>query len=292
VPEAGEILMTDQPLMPSGGLARALCAPDLVVLDIRSAVDGGGRAAFEAGHVPGAVHTDYVADGWRMAKDGAGGLLPDLEALSQLFGRLGLTPESRVVIVPAGTSSGDFSAAARVYWTLQTAGHRHLSILDGGFARWATEGRPVETGPGRQPQPTSYPVRLDASRRATLPQVEQAVAAGEGGPTLLDTRGPKSFAGEEKSSLAKRAGRLPGAINLETAQAYDPATNQLRPLPELEQLFAPVPEGAVVTYCNTGQLASTGWFVLSEVLGRKDVAMYDGSMSQWTQDETRPVETG
>jgi thiosulfate/3-mercaptopyruvate sulfurtransferase len=53
-----------------------------------------------------------------------------------------------------------------------------------------------------------------------------------------------------------------------------------------------VPEGAVVTYCNTGQLAATGWFVLSEVLGRKDVTMYDGSMSQWTQDETRPVEAG
>ena len=61
---------------------------------------------------------------------------------------------------------------------------------------------------------------------------------------------------------------------------------------ELEQLFASVPEGAVVTYCNTGQLASTGWFVLSEVLGRQDVSMYDGSMSQWTQDESRPVEVG
>jgi thiosulfate/3-mercaptopyruvate sulfurtransferase len=284
--------MTQQPLLPPSALADALGAPDLAILDIRSAVDGGGRAAFEAGHVPGAIHTDYVADGWRMAKDGAGGLLPDPETLAHLFGRLGLTPESRVVIAPAGVSSGDFSAAARVYWTLKTAGHRHLAILDGGFARWAAEGRPVETGGGRQPQPTSYPVRLDASRRATLAEVEQAVKAREGGPALLDTRGPKSFAGEEKSSLAKRAGRLPGAINLETAQAYDPATNSLRPLPELEQLFAPIPEGAVVTYCNTGQLAATGWFVLSEVLGRTDVTMYDGSMSQWTQDEKRPVEAG
>jgi thiosulfate/3-mercaptopyruvate sulfurtransferase len=284
--------MNDQPLMPPAALADALGQPDLAMLDIRSSVDGGGRAAFEAGHVPGAIHTDYVADGWRMEKDGAGGLLPDPEALSNLFGRLGLTPESRVVIVPAGVSSGDFSAAARVYWTLKTAGLRHLSILDGGFARWTAEGHPVETGPGRRPYPTSYPIRLDASRRAELREVERAVAAGQGGPTLLDTRGPKSFAGEEKSSLAKRAGRLPGAINVESARAYDPAVNRLRPLPELEQLFAPVPEGAVVTYCNTGQLASTGWFVLSELLGRKDVAMYDGSMSQWTQDEKRPVETG
>jgi len=284
--------MMQEPLLPPSALAEALGAADLAILDIRSAVDGGGRAAFQAGHVPGSVHTDYVADGWRLAKDGAGGLLPDPDSLAQLFGRLGLKPETQVVIVPAGVSSGDFSAAARVYWTLKTAGHRHVAILDGGCARWAREGRPVETGPGRQPDPTSYPVRLDASRRATLAEVEQAVKEREGGPALLDTRGPKSFAGEEKSSLAKRAGRLPGAVNLETAQAYDPATNRLRPLPELEQLFASVPEGAVVTYCNTGQLASTGWFVLSEVLGRQDVSMYDGSMSQWTQDESRPVEVG
>jgi thiosulfate/3-mercaptopyruvate sulfurtransferase len=284
--------MIDQPLIPPSALAAALGAPELAILDIRSSVDGGGRPAFEAGHVPGAIHTDYVADGWRMAKDGAGGLLPDPEVLAQLFGRLGLTPESRVVIVPAGVSSGDFSAAARVYWTLKMASHRRLSILDGGFSRWTAEGRSVETGSGRKPEPTSYPVSLDTSLRATLPEVERAIAQGEGGPTLLDTRGPKSFAGEEKSSLAKRPGRLPGALNLETAQAYDPATNRLRPLPELQQLFAPVPDGAVVTYCNTGQLASTGWFVLSEVLERKDVAMYDGSMSQWTQDETRPVEVG
>src|SRR3954462_6930639 len=229
--------MTQQPLLPPSALADALGAPDLAILDIRSAVDGGGRAAYEAGHVPVAIHTDYVADGWRMAKDGAGGLLPDPETLAQLFGRLGLTPESRVAIAPAGVSSGDFSAAARVYWTLKTAGHRHLAILDGGFARWAAEGRPVETGAGRQPAPTSYPIRLDASRRATLAQVEQVVAAAQGGPTLLDTRGPKSFVGEEKSPLAKRAGRLPGEMNLKPPRAYAPATNRLRPRPELEQFF-------------------------------------------------------
>jgi thiosulfate/3-mercaptopyruvate sulfurtransferase len=282
--------MSDTPLIQPGELAAALGRPDAQVLDIRSSVDGGGRAAFEAGHVPGAVHTDYVADGWRMAKDGAAGLLPEPETLSRLFGRLGLTPEARIVIVPAGVSSGDFSAAARVYWTLKMAGHARLSILDGGFARWAAEGHRVETGAGASPEPASYPVILDPSRRATLPEVERVVEAG--GSTLLDTRGPKSFAGEEKSAQAKRAGRLPGAVNLETARAYDPATNRIRPLVELEQLFAPVPDGPVVTYCNTGQLASTGWFVISELLGRPDTRMYDGSMSEWTQDPGRAVETG
>jgi thiosulfate/3-mercaptopyruvate sulfurtransferase len=242
--------------------------------------------------VPGAIHTDYVADGWRMAKDGAAGLLPEPDSLARLFGRLGLTRASRIVIVPAGISSSDFTAAARVYWTLKATGHTRLSILDGGFARWAAEGFAVETGAGTQPVPTGEAIEFDPSLRATLEQVEAIVASGSATPALLDTRGPKSFVGEEKSAQAKRAGRLPGALHLETARAYDPATNRLRPVDELKALAASIPDGPVVAYCNTGQLASTGWFVLSELLGRPDVAMYDGSMSQWTQDPARPVETG
>jgi thiosulfate/3-mercaptopyruvate sulfurtransferase len=142
------------------------------------------------------------------------------------------------------------------------------------------------------PAPTAQPVAFDAALRADLARVQQVVEGGAASPVLLDTRGPKSFAGEEKSSLAKRAGRLPGALHLETAAAYDSAANRLRPRPELEALAAALPEGPVITYCNTGQLASTGWFVLSELLGRPGVAMYDGSMSEWTQDPARPVETG
>jgi len=53
-----------------------------------------------------------------------------------------------------------------------------------------------------------------------------------------------------------------------------------------------VPNGEVVSFCNTGQAAATNWFVLAELLGRSDVRLYDGSMSEWTQDEKRPVETG
>ena len=282
----------DTPLVQPADLAEALGATDLVVLDIRFSGAGDGRVAFEAGHIPGSIHTDYGADGWRVARDGAGGLLPEADALGRLFGRLGLTPAQRVVIVPAGLSSADFTAAARVYWTLRMAGHRRLSILDGGFARWAASGLAVEAGPGTQPVVTSYPVSLDPSRRASLADIEEIVTAGATTPILLDNRNAASFRGDEKSALALRAGRLPGAMHLESAAAFDPATNRLRPLDELEQLFAPVPAGPVVTYCNTGQLAATGWFVLSELLGRRDTAMYDGSMSQWTQDPARPVATG
>jgi thiosulfate/3-mercaptopyruvate sulfurtransferase len=283
-------MSTHDALIQPAALAARLGPSGPTILDIRSSVDGGGRAAFETSHVSGAVHTDYVADGWRMARDGAAGLLPDPDALSHLFGRLGLAPEREIVIVPAGVSSADFTAAARVYWTLKVAGHGGLAILDGGFARWAAEGHPVEKGSGRAPAATAYPVAIDRRLRTTLAEVE-GILAGGAGPLLVDNRNAASFRGDEKSGLAKRAGRLPGALHLESAPAYDPATNRLRPRAELERIFAPLTAGPIVTYCNTGQLAATGWFILSEILGR-ETAMYDGSMSEWTADPARPVETG
>jgi thiosulfate/3-mercaptopyruvate sulfurtransferase len=261
-------------------LAQRLGEPGLVVLDIRSAGYGGGRSAYDAGHIPGAIHSDYVADGWRQQKGAAAGLLPDPERLSALFGRLGIIPDSHVVVVPAGMSSGDFAVAARIFWTFRAAGHRRLSMLDGGWEGWVASGHPVETNP----------VTLDPSVRASLAEVERVVA--EGGATLVDSRGPKSFVGEEKSPQAARAGRLPGSVNVEGAQAYDAARNGLKDKAALEQLFAPAGEGAVIPFCNTGQAAATDWFVLSEVLGRPEVRLYDGSMSEWTADPERPVETG
>jgi thiosulfate/3-mercaptopyruvate sulfurtransferase len=271
-------------------LVARLGQPDLVVLDIRSDGYGGGRAAYDAGHIPGAVHSDYVADGWRQQKGAAAGLLPDPERLSALFGRLGIEPDHHVVVVPAGLSSGDFSVAARIFWTLRAAGHRRLSMLDGGHAGWVASGRPVESGAPPSLQPSAYPVALEPSVRATLEEVESALR--ENSAVLVDSRGPKSFTGDEKSPQAARAGRLPGAVNVEGAQAYDREGNRLKGRAELERLFAPVQDGQTIPYCNTGQAAATDWFVLSEVLGRPDVKLYDGSMSEWTADPSRPVETG
>lgn len=281
--------MSDALITPEALVAK-IGAPDLVVLDIRSAVDGGGRAAYEAGHIPGAIHTDYVAGGWRVKDAGGGaGMLPGEAALGGLLGSLGITRESDVVIAPAGVSAGDLAAASRVYWTVKIAGHDRVALLDGGTAAWAGAGHSLETTiPEPRPAP-AYPVRLRAELRALLPQVERALA--DASATLVDTRNMASFVGEEKSPVAARGGRIPGALHQEGAIAFDPATKRLKPAAELRALFE-VPEGEVVTYCNTGQQAATNWFVLSEILGRKGVRLYDGSMSEWTADPARPVKTG
>jgi thiosulfate/3-mercaptopyruvate sulfurtransferase len=278
------------PLVSTEWLAAHLDDPNVRVVDVRSAVDGGARAAYEEAHVPGAVHTDYARDGWRATKGMATGLLPDTATLARLIGALGVTPSHHVVIVSAGTSAGDFSAAARVYWTLKTAGHRAVSILDGGMAAWEADGQGDESGPGAPPAQATYPVALDNTWRCDCAAVVRAAA--EGSAVLLDTRSAAYFEGREKSPQALRPGRVPGSLHLDHAGAFDKAALRLKPLGDLARMFAGVPERPVMSYCNTGHQAATSWFILSELLHRPGATLYDGSMSEWTEDPAREVATG
>ena len=263
---------------------------NLVILDTRTAADG-GKTGFEAGHIPGSVHTDYAADGWRAKSGSAPGLLPPLDAVAQLVGGLGIKPHDDVVVVPAGTRATDLAAAARIYWTLKVIGHGQQAILDGGFKGWSADaGRPVETGASVPTAAPPYPVvmqqRLRSNTDATF------VASRSNLATLVDARSASYFEGHEKAAEARTGGHIPGAVAQDYADAFDAASGRLKPQEELSRLYGKIPSGPAISYCNTGHSAALNWFVLSEVLRREEVALYDGSMTAWTEDPERPVATG
>jgi thiosulfate/3-mercaptopyruvate sulfurtransferase len=256
---------------------------DVVVLDIRSAIDGGGVEAYLKAHIPGAVHSDYDKAGWRVTRNGVPFMLPTTAELEKLIGEAGIDEDNHVVIVPAGVSATDFGSAARVYWTLKAAGHPAVSILDGGFAAWQAASYPVESGKN-PPSPKIFSAKIDNALLAEVEAVERNANA-----TLLDGRPAGFFDGREKAPGSKAYGHIPGAINLDSATFYDPATNKLRSKGELAAIASKLPAGPVVSYCNTGHWAATNWFVFSVMLGRPDVRLYDGSMVEWTADSRRPV---
>jgi len=256
---------------------------DVVVLDIRSVIDGGGAEAYAKAHIPGAIHSDYDKAGWRVARNGHPLNVPNQTALEKLIGETGIDEDSHVVVVPAGVSATDFGAAARIYWTLKAAGHPAISILDGGFAAWQAAGLPVKSGKNT-PAPKIFSGKFNQALLAELEEVAQNPNA-----TLVDARPANQFSGREKASLAKAYGHIPGAVNIDSASFYDPATNRLRPIEQLAAIAGKVPAGPVVTYCNTGHWAATDWFVLSEILGRPNVRLYAGSMVEWSADPRRPV---
>lgn len=275
-----------QPLVQVAWLNSHLHDANLVVLDIRSAIDGGGAKAYEAAHIPGSVHSDYDRDGWRVTRNDVPFMLPTAAELEKLIGDLGIDEDSHVVVVPAGVHVLDFGSATRTYWTLKVVGVKNVSILDGGVAAWTQANLPAESGV-KPPSPKIFTATLDTSLLAEIADIEKVEASG--GATLIDARPASFFFGKEKAPNAGAYGHIPGALSLDSAEFYDAKTNRLKPAAELAAIAAQVPAGPVVSYCNTGHWASTDWFVLHELLGRTDARLFAGSMVEWTSNAHRPV---
>ena len=277
-----------EPLVTAQWLNAHRADPDLVVLDIRSAIDGGGAAAYAAAHIPGSVHSDYDKAGWRVTRNNVPFMVPTAPELEKLIGDLGIDEDSHVVVVPAGVNVLDFGSAARTYWTLKYVGVKDVSILDGGIAAWQQAGLPTESGV-KAPSPKIFTAAVDKSILASAGEVE--TAEGKPGITLVDARPASFFFGKEKAPGAQAYGHIPGAVNIDSAEFYDPTTNRLKPRNELAAIANAVPAGPVLNYCNTGHWAATDWFVMHEVLGRKEARLYAGSMVEWTSNASRPVES-
>jgi thiosulfate/3-mercaptopyruvate sulfurtransferase len=270
-------------------LAGNLGAPDLRVVDASYYLPGEGldpRQEFETQHIPGAVFFDIDA-----IKDPASDLphmLPPPHIFSAKVRKLGLGDGLRLVIYD---QRGLFSAP-RVWWTFRTFGHEEVAVLDGGLPKWLNEGRPVEEGEARAeerhftPRMNSLLLRDRAQLLANLAgRAEQ----------VLDARSSARFAGgapEPRAGL--RAGHIPGSRNLPFNEIIDPRRQTLLDDATLRARFAAAGvdlQQPVVTTCGSGVTAAVLALGLHR-LGHRDVAVYDGSWSEWGLPGDTPVETG
>lgn len=280
------------PLVDASWLESNLHRDDLVVLDVRSGIDNGGdRSSFQEAHIPGSLYSSYTGDGWRESRDGVSGLLPPVSSLERLIGGLGIRNDDTVVIVPAGTGATDFGSAARVYWTFRVLGHDEVAILNGGFAGWKAEGFETVSGESNQRAVTDFKGSLQQNLIASLEEVEEARSTQA---QLVDARPADYFRGENQSPAARAPGTIPGSRNLPHA-GFVGERNSAWYLNE-GSITARVNEAELnpgtrtIAFCNTGHWAATDWFVLSELAGFEEVALYDGSMAEWSQDSNRPLQ--
>ena len=280
------------PLVDAEWLDSKLGSDDLVVLDVRSAIDDGGdRESFEAARIPGSRYSSYTQAGWRESRDGVAGLMPAVEDLERLIGSLGIDNDDTVVVVSAGTGPTDFGSAARIYWTFKALGHDEVTILNGGFTGWAQQGFDIASGTPGAPATADFDATLQDALLASTADVEAALQAGE---VLVDARPPAFFTGETQSTAARVPGTIPGSVNLPHNASFETRGDAYYLKPdELQAHIAALeldPEAYTVAFCNTGHWAASGWFQLSEIGGMSDVTMYDGSMAAWTQADERPVQ--
>lgn len=241
------------------------------------------RAEHEAAQIPGAAYLDLQ----RELSDAGSPLrftrLPDA-ALAAAFAAAGLSDGDEVVLYSATHPMW----ATRVWWMLRAIGHP-ARVLDGGLARWRAEGRTLSQGP------RAYaPGRLTARPRPGLwaDRDEVLRSIGDAAVCTVNALSAPLHRGELKAGYA-RAGHIRGSVNLPYSELTD-AEGLLRPPDELRPRFeslGSLQRPRVICYCGGGIAATLAALALTQ-LGHGNVAVYDGSLSEWAADPALPMSTG
>mgnify|MGYP001816984144 CR=1 FL=1 len=274
-------------LVSAAWLQEHLGDPDLVVLDATVVIESdaagnfqsvNGRASFEAGHIPGAGVADLMGDLSDPDADDQY-TLPSPEAFAAAMGALGVGDDTRVVLY----DRMGMPWAARVWWMLRWIGFDNAALLDGGLNAWTAAGGELSTeAVARPPRTLSVNLRPDL----IADQGEVRASIDDESIRLIDVLPAIHFRGEW--TMYERPGHIPGATNIPTAQMFD-ETGHFRPDEELVVLFGDDHDTRTITYCGGGIAATLDAFVMAR-LGFTDIAIYDGSLDEWTADPENPME--
>ncbi|MFX1319936.1 MAG: sulfurtransferase, partial [Promethearchaeota archaeon] len=296
-------------------LYKQLDHPRLVIIDVRS------DDLYAANHIPGAISIN----GSRWITNPPFGLdvpwmeLPDADYLFNLLGSHGIRANSKVVVV--GSTSGPLTVPpiglyniadiTRVAMTLVYAGVNHVGILDGGYEAWESDGYPVT-----QELPVMTPVPFNGRVKESMIVDTEYVESRLGKAILVDARDAIVYSGVvvEPWPPNPTPGHIPGAKNLPAPLLWSLETNEdgtwlysakyydIAILREMASQIVGRSRGGwhwccwhrcdreIIVYCGVGGYASTVFFVLSEVLGYRNVRVYDGSWQAWTSSGELPVE--
>ena len=241
-----------------------------------------------AGHIPGSILVNYSK--LRSAKKIDGRKVVKMNISKGAFEKLmqasGVSKNSTVVIVSKGQDNGDVTMATRLYWQMKYYGHDNMAILNGGMAQWIIDKRAVSSKSSKVKKGNWV---ATAERNDILASSKDVAAAVKSKSQLVDTRPISLYLGTwRKKSYVFANGHIPGAKPYPNELLTTKMPAKFLKTSDSKSLFDQMgikTDKDSITYCNSGHLATGSWFILSELMGNKNVKMYDGSMHQWTLEK-------
>jgi thiosulfate/3-mercaptopyruvate sulfurtransferase len=244
---------------------------------------------YSSGHIPNAVHIDWVADlNSPIVRD-----YLEREQFQSLMIANGISADTTIVFY--GDKNNWWACYA--FWIFKLFGHEDCRVMDGGRQKWIAEGRELTREKSNfEPGRYNAPQRIDYKIRAFRDQVFEHIKHDQ---PLVDVRSPQEFSGEllhmpgSPQEGALRGGHIKGARNVPWSRAVNEdatfkTADDLRAIYESEQGLSP--DQDVIAYCRIGERSSHSWFVLRYLLGYPNVRNYDGSWTEWGNLVGAPIE--
>lgn len=277
------------------GAALAAAAPLLVStdelekLENTSIVDARSAEDFVAGHVARAINLD--SDTISEKRGEVEGLLKPIDQLYRIVGDAGIDPKRHVVVYSDMASPEKRAKATRLVWALQYMGFPRISVLNGGIGKWKAEGRALDAG--KVKADTVRIEGLEARPNLMVGHADVTKMLQDGMGVLVDMRPIAYFTGCKFKNYVVKEGHIKGARSLPNDDLFTGPDFVFKSADELQALYGRKGVGQdtrLITYCNSGQAATLGYFG-AILLGSHNAAVYDGSMAEWSRLKDAPIST-
>ncbi|WP_111672619.1 sulfurtransferase [Algoriphagus litoralis] len=273
------------PIISAQHLLSLLSQPELILVDARTSPNPKGT--FEQGHLENARFVDPnkgLADIKENLANGGRHPLPEVQDFCKVLGKLGITPESHVVVYDDQNGA---NAAARMWWMLRALGHEKVQVLEGGIQAGQKAGIPMTIVAGEVREVSSYPARSWKLGIATMEEVEKAAWDKE--KLIVDVRSEERYRGDHEP-IDLIAGHIPGAENIPLTENMDGRGNFLSPEKLREkygELLGDFSNKNIIVHCGSGVSACHTLLAL-DYAGLGIPKLYVGSWSEWSRNE-KPI---
>lgn len=251
-----------------------------------------GSGIHVKGHIPGAILVNWktVRVKRMMVGREVKKLIPAKADFETFMQSHGARNDTAIIISNKGAASDDATFATRLYWQLKYYGFSNMAILNGGTAAWAADGNELSS---EETSASTGDFVATAERTDLLASADDVRAAMQAGAQIIDARTEDYYLGTEQKDYVYAKGHISGAKNLPHTLIVEGKTAaRFLPTSQLDSLMSAKGIDTIaqtITYCDSGHLSTGQWFIMHELMGNENVRLYDGSMHDWTQDESNKV---